>query len=67
MENTALVISYLVFLVLYLLFSAAGIYHLWRFGYSGDLSKFIIFTYSIISIIIIVASFVFLGFNFFGG
>jgi len=56
--NTILIIIsiYLCFIAAYLIFSIAGIYHLWRFGYSGDLSKLAILAYSIFSIAIIVST-----------
>ena len=47
------ILAYLFFIVIYLAYSIAGIYHLWRFGYSGDLSKLAILAYSVVSIIII--------------
>jgi hypothetical protein len=56
-----LIIIYALFLLGFLIYSAAGIYHLWRFGYSGDMSKVIIFIYSIISVSIIIASLVYLS------
>lgn len=46
-------VAYAVFLIGYVLFSWAGFYHLWRFGYKGDLSKMVIFVYIILSIVII--------------
>jgi len=49
-------IFYLIFLLGFLIYSLAGIYHLWRFGYSGDLTKAIIIIYSFISAAIIVVS-----------
>jgi len=44
-----LLICYAVFLAGFIAFSASGIYHLWRFGYVGDLTKPAIIFYIIIS------------------
>lgn len=49
-----LLIIYLIFLAAYLIYSAIAIYHLWRFGYVGDLTKLAIIIYVIISVLIIV-------------
>ncbi|MFA5157585.1 MAG: hypothetical protein WC451_00115 [Patescibacteria group bacterium] len=46
---TFLIIAYVVFLLAFLIYSASGIYHLWRFGYVGDLTKPAIVIYVIIS------------------
>lgn len=54
---------YIVFLACFVIYSIAGIYHLWRYGYSGDLSKVIIVVYTLISVFIIVASLIFFGIN----
>lgn len=51
-----IIVPYLIFLAGFIIYSLAGIYHLWRFGYSGDLTKFIIVLYSLISAAIIVIS-----------
>lgn len=51
-----LLIAYFIFLFGYFIYSVAGIYHLWRFGYSGDLSKIMIIIYTIISIAVITIS-----------
>lgn len=45
---------YVFFLIFYIIFSFVGIYHLRRFGYSGDLSRTVIVFYSVISIVIII-------------
>jgi len=58
-----LIIAYLIFIVSFVVYSAAGIYHLWRFGYSGDLSKVIIVIYSLITLAIIVVSLFLLSFR----
>lgn len=53
-----LITAYIFILIAFVLFSAAGIYHLWRFGYSGDASKPIIITYSAVALVIILATFI---------
>jgi hypothetical protein len=58
-----IVIFYSVFLLVFLIFSVAGIYHLWRFGYAGDLSKSMIAVYSIIVIGIIISSIFLISIN----
>jgi len=54
---TAMIITYLIILLVFVLYSAMGIYHLWRFGYSGDASKKVIIIYSAIALLIIVTTF----------
>jgi len=54
-------IAYLIFVVAFAVFSAIGFYHLSRYGYSGDLSKIIIVVYSLISLAVIVLTFILLG------
>ncbi len=49
---------YIVYLIGFALFSIAGLYHLWRFGYVGDLTKPVMVVYVIIASLIIVASIV---------
>lgn len=51
-----LILFYLIFILGFVIYSAAGIYHLWRFGYSGDLSKVIIVIYVLTTAAIIVIS-----------
>ena len=34
-----ILLIYFIFLAAYLIYSAVAIYHLWRFGYVGDLTK----------------------------
>lgn len=58
---------YIAFVLAFIIFSVAGVYHLWRFGYSGDLSKVIIVVYSIISLSVVVASVAIISFRTFGG
>ena len=49
-------IAYILFIIAFITYSTVGIYHLWRFGYVGDLTKPIIILYSVISSIIIIIS-----------
>ena len=44
-----LLIVYIVFLIAFIIYSASGIYHLWRFGYVGDLTKPAIVAYVVLS------------------
>jgi len=50
------ILFYAVIVLAFIVYSIAGIYHLWRFGYSGDLSKYIITVYVFLSFIIIAGS-----------
>jgi len=54
------ILIYIVFILAFLVYSAAGIYHLWRFGYSGDLTRFVIVFYALVSFAVIGASFAFI-------
>jgi uncharacterized membrane protein len=51
-----LLICYFVFLVGFIVFSASGLYHLWRFGYVGDLTKPVMVVYIIVAVSIIIAT-----------
>lgn len=53
-----LLIVYIIFILLFAVYSAVGIYHLWRFGYVGDLTKPVIIFYSLITATIITVSLV---------
>jgi hypothetical protein len=55
-----LILVYFLILLVFAGYSAIGIYHLWRFGYVGDLTRPVIFIYVIISVSIIIYSFVLL-------
>jgi len=55
-----IVLIYVLFVLLYLVFSAAGIYHLLRFGYVGDLSKPVAVFYIMFSAAIIVFTVIYL-------
>lgn len=50
---------YLVFIAIFLFYSIAGLYHLWRFGFAGDLTRPVIFLYSLLSALIIVTTLIF--------
>jgi len=49
-------VAYIVFLIGFITYSTIGIYHLWRFGYVGDLTKPAIVIYSVLALIIIIMS-----------
>lgn len=51
-------ILYIIFIVIFLIYSAMGIYHLWRFGYVGDFTKPVIIIYSVLAAAIIIFSLV---------
>ena len=51
-----ILIFYLIILVAYAAYSIAAIYHLWRFGFVGDLTKKAIIIYLILSTVVIVTS-----------
>ncbi len=48
--------AYIIFLLAFIIYSAVGIYHLWRFGYVGDLTKPVVITYSVLALLIIIMS-----------
>lgn len=58
-----LLISYFVFLLGFAVFSASGLYHLWRFGYVGDLTKPAIIIYSMMTITVIVFTLIAISFR----
>jgi len=49
-----LLICYFIFLAVFVVFSAFGLYHLWRFGYVGDFTKPAIIIYVVSTITVIV-------------
>jgi len=55
-----LLIIYFLFILAYMIYSAVAIYHLWRFGYVGDLTKPAIIFYIIVSVVIIFISLIFI-------
>jgi len=58
-----LLICYFIFLVGFIIFSFSGLYHLWRFGYVGDLTKPAITIYLILTIAIIVITLIAMSFR----
>ena len=64
---TTLIVAYVVFVIIFTVFSLVGIYHLRRYGYAGDLTKPIILVYSILSTLIIIASFIAIFYEIYGG
>jgi len=50
---TILLVIYLLFLIGFIVFSIFGLYHLWKFGFQGDMCKIVMVTYSIVSGLII--------------
>jgi len=54
--DSAIIILYFASLLGFIIFSVAGVYHLWRFGYSGDLSKPAIVIYSLTSAAVVLLS-----------
>lgn len=55
--------TYFLLLIVYLGYSAAGIYHLKRFGYVGDFTKTAIAIYVGLSLAIIVISLILISFR----
>ena len=47
---TVLLICYFIFLIGFIIYSVIGLYHLWRFGYVGDLTKPSIVIYVVLSV-----------------
>ena len=56
MTITILVSAYAIFLIVFLIYSLIGSYHLRRFGYAGDLTKPVILFYTIISTAVIIVT-----------
>lgn len=54
--DNIIIILYLISLIGFIIFSIAGVYHLWRFGYSGDLSKPAIIIYTLASTAVVLLS-----------
>jgi len=48
-----LIIVFVICLLAFGIFSWAGLYHLWRYGYVGDMTKPVIITYSVLSLAVI--------------
>lgn len=58
--TTYMIIFYLIFVIIFAAFSIAGLYHLWRFGYVGDLTHPVIIVYSVLATIIISLTIIFI-------
>ena len=50
---TLLLVIYFIYLVGFIIFSILGLYHLWKFGFRGDMCKIAMITYIIVSGLII--------------
>jgi len=48
--------AYLAYLIVFGVFSYFALYHIWRFGFVGDLTKMVIYGYVILSLAIIITS-----------
>lgn len=48
-----LIIFFIIYILGFGIFSWAGLYHLWKYGYVGDMTKPVIFIYSILSLLVI--------------
>jgi hypothetical protein len=53
-----ILLFYIVYLIGFVVYSILGVYHLWRFGYIGDLTKPVITAYIVVSSIVILFSIV---------
>lgn len=51
-----LLLAYFLFLIIFIGYSAAGLYHLLRYGYVGDLTRPVLWIYVAIGIFIILFS-----------
>lgn len=49
-----IIISYLAFVLIFSVFSYFALYHIWRFGFVGDITKRVIYGYILMSIAIVV-------------
>lgn len=55
-----IIIGYVIFLIFYGIFLLAAFYHAWEYGYAGDASKVVMFTFAGIGVIIVIFTFIFL-------
>lgn len=60
-----LVVLYILIVLFFAAYSMVGIYHLWRFGYVGDLTRPFAIVYSIVATAIAMFFFVLLMFQVF--
>lgn len=58
-----LLICYFIFLAGFIIYSALGLYHLWRFGYLGDLTKPAVIIYLVIVVTTIVLTLMAISFR----
>ncbi len=49
-------LAYLAFVLIFAIFSYFALYHIWRFGFVGDLTKIVVYGYVILSLLIIIIS-----------
>jgi hypothetical protein len=57
------IIGYIIFLIAYIIFGFIAFYHLKRFGYKESASSLMLVLYPLLSIIIVVVTFVLLSFS----
>lgn len=55
-----IIIIYILLLLIYFVYSFAAVYHLFRYGYAGDLTRPIALIYIILSAVIIIFTIIFL-------
>ncbi|HLC38771.1 MAG TPA: hypothetical protein VJJ80_01440 [Patescibacteria group bacterium] len=48
-----LLLAYLAFLLGFIIISGLGLYHLWKYGFRGDMTKIVMITYIVVTGIII--------------
>jgi len=53
-----ILILYLIYIFGFIVFSVLGLYHLWKYGFQGDITKIVMATYVIVSFLIILFSLV---------
>ena len=55
-----IILGFIAFLLVFFIFSLAAFYHAREYGYAGDASKVVIFSFITISIVVVVLTFIFL-------
>lgn len=55
-----IIITYVIFLVVFIIYSIAALYHLESFGFVGDACRPVMITYIILAIFVIIFSFMLL-------
>ena len=53
---TIILVIYFLYILGFIIFSFLGLYHLWKYGFRGDMTKIAMISYIIISAIIIIFS-----------